>query len=108
MEVLAFLGAVVGLVTAIINRKRIIVFRHESVAYRPPQEVQGRVTIRKRLKRLAICFFLGFVCAVIGSSTQNSSKGLSDFMAWPCFLCALLGSYQALAIVLMCFARLWR
>jgi hypothetical protein len=93
MEIFGFLAAVLGLITAIINRKRFIVHRYETDSYSSYENTKPPVTIGKRFKRLAICVGVAFVCAMIGGSAMQSNKELSNFMVWPFAICMLVGAY---------------
>ena len=108
MEVFGFLAAVLGLVTAIINRKSFVVHRHETGSYRSNETTKPPVTIRKRFKRLAICVGLAFVFVMIIGSAAQSNSEVSSFMLLPFLICILVAAYQSVAIFIMCFARLWR
>lgn len=107
MEALGFIGAILGLVAAIINRKRIVIHRTEHVSYNASSAARRvPITGRKRLKRLAVCVLGGFLCAMVGAASGSSDGG--DFMMFPFFLCFMVGAYQLVAITLAFFFRLWR
>lgn len=113
VEAIGLISAVLGIVAAVLNRRRIVIHRYESTSYSSTTSPRTGISksptrISKRFKRLVICLGLAFVCACAGASSQESNGALSNFMFFPFCICLLLGAYQVAAIVIMVFARLWR
>jgi hypothetical protein len=107
MELLALLAAVLGVVAAIINRKRILVLRYE--------QASSPVTVGKRFKRFLLCVGLAFlfpvlygVVAGVSATEQATDKAVTDVLVWSTGICLLLGAYQFVAMIVLIFARLWR
>ena len=113
VEPIGLIAAVLGVVAAVLNRKRIVIHRYEDTAYSSAASSRSGPSrspakIGKRFKRLGICLGLAFMCACAGASTQDSNGALSNFLALPFFVCFLLAAYQSVAIVIMVLFRLWR
>ncbi len=114
MEVFGFLAAVLGLITAIINRKRIIELRHTtsspwSSTPRPP------VTFGKRFKRLCISLALAFFLMLIigsiigpGPTHNTTNETWANILIVPFLIVCLMAAYQTVAIVIVLFARIWQ
>lgn len=108
MEVLGFLSAVLGVIAAVINRKRIIVLRYDhGVRNSPSHTGGGPITIRKRMKRLllALTAAMAFPCIAGAAGASGDSEGILVF-AFAAFL--LVAAYQLVAIFLLAVVRLWR
>jgi hypothetical protein len=103
MEAFGLLSAIVGLVAAYINRRRIIEVRYVSQSH-PQVAPRTPVTIGKRLKRLAIALIVGFLFAALGGQSDASA----EVFVWPFAICFLVASYQALAVAVLLLASLWR
>ena len=108
---IGLIAAVLGIIAAVLNRKRIVIYRHEFTAPgtsstgsqpRPP------ATLRRRFGRLIIGLVLTFLFAYVGGSAVDSNEELADFMTWPFFFCLLFSAYQFIAIVIIGIARVWR
>ena len=110
MEVLGFLGAVIGLIAALINRKRIVVHTTapDSNALVSSQH-RPAITIGKRLKRACLAVGIGICCIVIAAIADPAEMGrVSKTMAFPFVIGIVIAAYQMLAIVIMIIGRLWR
>lgn len=108
MEIIGFIGAVIGLIAAILNRRRIIVVRPGQTSYEV-QSTRPRMTIGKRLKRFVLALILAFGCVAIAAFVSPEPSGpVMEFMMWPFAICLLVAAYQAVAALIMIFASLWR
>ena len=105
MEILGIISALLGLVAAILNRKRIIVFRYEDRQYRATSTDRRSPTpIRKRLKRIGLCFLIMFGCGMVATSSSSGGSGLMEFVA---AVCMCVAAYQSAAIMITLFFRIW-
>ena len=115
MEIFGFLAAVLGVITAIINRKRIVVLRYEVTTSTLSGKPRSPVTVGKRFKRFLLCVALGFsfafLLAIIAVALDTETKTIGfafDILVWPFMFCMLLAAYQFVAMIILIFARLWR
>ena len=111
MEVLAFLGGVMGLIAAIIGRYRVIEHRHVSAAAIPAGTLSPAsrppVTVRKRCKRLVLALAGGFLCIMIVGAGSRESP-MTTVAAITFAGMALMTAWQCTLIVLTLLLRLWR
>jgi hypothetical protein len=107
METLGFVSAVLGIVAAFLNRKRILVVRYESGRYTGGPVVAHRAngTIGKRFKRL--CAALGIAISMPMLEAVTGAD-LKEMLIWPFGICLLVAAYQMVAIVILVLARLLR
>jgi len=111
VEILAFLGGLLGLIAAIINRKRIVYHVVGAPTQRANSSAPGRhgVPISKRLKRVAIIAGGVFILMILGGAALDSgNESVANVIVWVVFAAMLYAAYQATAIVITMLARLWR
>lgn len=110
MEILGFLGAIIGLIAAIINRKQIVV--HTTSHYTNTATTSGyapSVTIGKRFKRACLAMGIGFGFMIIAATAEPNQMGpVSKTMAIPFVIGFVVAAYQVLAMFIMVLAKLWR
>jgi hypothetical protein len=98
MEIVGLISAIIGLITAIVKRKTIIELR-----YSYSETSSQPVTIGKRFKRLIILAVVGFISTGIGGMVFKDA-GAGIVLEVFGVLCL----YQAMAIVILMFASLWK
>ena len=84
IEIVGFAAAVIGLITALINRKRIVVHTVESQEGTPhastaaqSNEEKPRVTLGKRVKRIFLLLGVALLCVMIAGSFDDSEEDLT-------------------------------
>jgi hypothetical protein len=112
--VLGFVSAILGVVTALINRNRIVESRH-ATGSRSSSATRAPVTLGKRFKRFCICVGLAFLLMMtIGSLVgpgppyDRTSETWAMILLSPFLFLCLMAAYQLIAMVIVLFARLWR
>lgn len=114
MEIFGFIGALIGIVAAIINRKRIIILRYEYGRSSSSYVADHGVTIRKRFKRFVLAVLIAFsipfcVGIFLGAQGQSTeSEDVTKVLMWPFGIFLLVAAYQFLAMIVLVFAKLWR
>ena len=125
MEILGFVGAIIGLIAALINRKQIVVVRGENESdawsssssalhsYSPTRKREP-VTVKKRLKRFLLAIVVMVFLSCCGAGFEGASgprpPGSSIVMqvlAWPMLACMMVAAYQLIAAILTLFVRMW-
>lgn len=105
MEIIGLIAAVIGLISAFINRKQIIEYRYTS--YRSTGAYRSSPGgLKRRFKRLGLAVVGVFVTAAIGGGTTDT--GMEQFMMWIFAGCFFYASYQLLAIVIVALAYVLR
>ena len=107
MEVLGFISAIIGLITALINRNTILQQRYgrgnASSAYTSGQPI----TVKKRFKRFLLAMAIAMVFPCLSGAAGAGSEA-DEFFIWPFAICLLIAAYQFLAMLILIFAKLWR
>jgi hypothetical protein len=110
MEFLAFLGAIIGLIAAIINRKQIVI--HTTAPYQQAVATtvsRQTITVGKRLKRAGVALGLGFGCVMLAAMFEPGKMGgVSAFAGFAMLTAFVTAAYQVLAVLIMVIVRLWR
>lgn len=91
-------SAILGFVTAIINRKRIVELKYNSNSSSTP------VTIKKRFKRMTMLIVAGFIALAIAATLKLSPSVAGITLGF--FTVLIL--YQFLAMLILMWATLWR
>ena len=108
MELLGLLAAIIGLVAAILNRRRIIVIRRETASSSTDTRPQA-VSVAKRFKRMALSLAIAFVFFMsTGIAANAENETLAHVLIWPFLICALVAAYQFVVLVLTMFVGLCR
>jgi len=107
LEILGFISALVGLVAAIVNRKRIIVLRYEYGSAGSSQTGGGPVTVRKRFKRFLLAIGAAMVFPCIAGAA-GASGDADEILMWPFGFFLLVAAYQLVAIFILILIKLWR
>lgn len=110
MELLAFLGGVLGLIAAIMNRKRIVY--HVQAPYNSVHGGAGptrRIPIVTRFRRVAL-LAVGTVTLLLltGAAAEANSDTLANIFVVGVFVCFMCSAYQAVAILITFVSRIWR
>lgn len=125
MEILGFVGAIIGLVAALINRKQILIVRGEdepnawgssSLPSRSYSATRKRepVAVRKRLKRFCLTMGVMIFLSCCGMGYEDfarrppGSSVVMQVLALPILACMAIAAYQLIAAFLTLFARMWR
>lgn len=110
MEILSFLGALIGLIAAIIGRKKIIVHTTSHAPHPAPESPRWGttpITIGKRFKRACIALVLGFAIVMLGAAIESDGpRSMSDFWMIPFVVGFAVAAYQLFAAFLMILVRL--
>ena len=115
-ELLGFLAAVIGLVSAWINRKKIVEVRSthtytvESAASSsqegPPA---GGSVLGRRIKRFFLCGGLAFVGLIaLGMCVENQQEDVASVLAWPIMILLVFAAYHLTAIAMILAWRVMR
>lgn len=116
LQVLVSIGvAVLSVLTAYLNRKRIVVLRHETATSPLTGERRKPVTFLKRLKRFCICIGLAILFPVLHQATGAAKEtepaardAVLQLFMWPFLICLFMAAYQFVAMIILIFARMWR
>jgi hypothetical protein len=112
-SVLGVVSAILGVVAAIINRRRIVELRY-SIASGWNEAPRKPLTVGKRFKRLIISLVLAFgtmmlLGSVVGSAPYDDTKNtLGLIILVPFLVLCLMAAYQFVAIFVVLFLGLWR
>jgi len=106
MEIIGLISAVIGLLTAIVKRKKIIELKYscEVNVSGGGSASTGRITIGKRFKRLVILLAVYFVLAMI-LAAGKAGEGVFVPITFVFFVLAF---YQLMAMVILIFVSMWR
>jgi hypothetical protein len=108
IEVLSLIGAIIGIITALIKRKQIVIHVTDAGKFAPTAPISSPITFWRRVRRFLVCFVLALVLAGVSIALQRSQPAISTFIVLPLLAGALvLAFYQLTAIVLMGLVRLW-
>ena len=112
MEIIGFLAAIIGLIAAVLNRKKIVVHMTAAEAYSVGRAAGGRrrsATILKRFKRACIALVIGVACLFGAVYFDPKGTGSASVVLAMLFFAGFaVAAYQLLALFLMILIRLWR
>lgn len=103
-ELLGVFVAIIGLITAVVNRKKIIETRVTSTnAYSLSDDTGSTGSgLTRRFKKLLLCVVLSFVgLFIIGSLNPNEHETVFSVIVWPVLIVMIMTMYQLTAIVLV-------
>jgi hypothetical protein len=105
VALVGFLGTLVGVIVAIINRKRFIVHQYESRSYYDNGSQTAQPSrVGKRFKKFLVCGGLAFVTLFVAAlasaaaTDSNSRDGIASFFMIPFGIFVMLAVYQVIAM----------
>jgi hypothetical protein len=105
VAILGVLSTVVGLFTAVVNRKKIIENRTVTIDSSSGDSVPGPArpgSLRRRLKKFLLCVVLSVVgLFVLGACVDGANEDFARVAVWPVLIVMIMAMYHLTALALI-------
>ena len=112
VEILRFLTALLGVIAAIINYRRILALGHRGLL---PGATKKSITSGRRFRRFLACLVVAFalpvlygIVAGVSGTHETTDQAVADFLIWPTTICVSVAAYELGAMVVLMISGLWR
>ncbi len=117
---LALLAAIIGLIAALVNRKKIVVHKYETPSKssdedfdekhvtKPRKIIKKRVSLRRRFKKFLLSSVGSFASLMVVGATLDFPVIFTNFMILVSFVLFILASYHLIAIFLIILKRIFK